>query len=139
MADPNDDKLLQGEIVNTQGDTLDPKEKTKLDEADKLRETVGNVYTFVRSQELNRVIAAFTFDHYIDEAKRRLKGTGRQIVDAAGKVVMDDKGTAAPPRPSLLDYLAKLQEAFTSSYPVALKAAKNADTDPTKTTSKTGA
>ena len=144
MADLNDGELLQDEIVALATPSLDPKqaaqEKKDLARSDQIRTIIADTYTFVRSQELNRVIGAFTLDHYIDEAKRRIKGTGRQIVDAAGKVIMDDKGTVPMTRPSLLDYLTKLQADFTSSYPEALKMAQNADTKPPvkPTTTKTG-
>lgn len=38
-----------------------------------MRSVLANTYTFVRSAELTKAIFSFTFDHYIDEAKRELK------------------------------------------------------------------
>ncbi len=38
-----------------------------------MRSILANTYTFVRSSEINKTISSFTFDHYIDEAKRSLK------------------------------------------------------------------
>lgn len=38
-----------------------------------MRAVLSDTYTFVRSAELTKTIASFTFDHYIDEAKRALK------------------------------------------------------------------
>ena len=38
-----------------------------------LRSALANAYTFVRSREINKTISSFTFDHYIDEAKRGIK------------------------------------------------------------------
>jgi hypothetical protein len=38
-----------------------------------MRSVLANTYTFVRSAELTKTISSFTFDHYIDEAKRELK------------------------------------------------------------------
>jgi hypothetical protein len=38
-----------------------------------MRSVLSNTYVFVRSAETNRTISGFTFDHYIDEAKRALK------------------------------------------------------------------
>jgi hypothetical protein len=38
-----------------------------------MRAVLSDTYTFVRSSELTKTIASFTFDHYIDEAKRALK------------------------------------------------------------------
>jgi len=40
---------------------------------DEIRATLANAYTFVRSVEINKTISSFTFDHYIDEAKREIK------------------------------------------------------------------
>lgn len=38
-----------------------------------MRAILADTYTFVRSSELNKTILSFTFDHYIDEAKRQIK------------------------------------------------------------------
>lgn len=123
--------LLPNEVIDESGDVLDAqkakKKKEDLEKVDRVREDIANVYTFVRSQEINRVIGAFTFDHYVDEAKRRIKGTGREIRDAAGVVIQDDKTKTQMMRPSLLDYLNKLEQRFNASYQEALKMAQNAE------------
>ena len=135
MAGQNQDPALQnlpGEYVE-EGDVLaansttpqTTKNKPDLDKDNKLREILANVYTFVRSQEINRVIGGFTFDHYIDEAKRSLKGTGRQVVDAAGTVISQDPKIGM--RPSQLDYLTQIQTDFNNSYTDLLAAAKTKD------------
>lgn len=131
MAQIQDGEQLPGEVVDETGNAVDAqaskKSKEALEKADKIRETLADVYTFVRSQEINRVIGAFTFDHYVDEAKRKLKGTGREIRDAAGKVIQDDKTGSPVTRPSLLDYLTKLKAKFNSSYTDMVKMAQNAE------------
>lgn len=38
-----------------------------------MRSVLSSAYAFVRSAEVNKTISGFTFDHYIDEAKRSLK------------------------------------------------------------------
>jgi hypothetical protein len=38
-----------------------------------MRSILSDTYVFVRSAEITKTIASFTFDHYIDEAKRALK------------------------------------------------------------------
>lgn len=76
----------------------------------RIRTIVANVFTFVRSQEINRTISSFTFDHYITEAKRRIKGEGRQLRNAAGEVY----GV----RPSKLEALEALETEFNESFPV---------------------
>ncbi len=40
---------------------------------EEVRSALADAYTFVRSREINKTIAGFTFDHYIDEAKRLIK------------------------------------------------------------------
>lgn len=38
-----------------------------------VRTALANAYTFVRSREINKTVSSFTFDHFIDEAKRAIK------------------------------------------------------------------
>lgn len=38
-----------------------------------MRAVLSDTYVFVRSSEINKTISGFTFDHYIDEAKRAIK------------------------------------------------------------------
>ena len=87
---------------------LSEADKEKIKKADKLREVLAATYVFVRSQEVNRTIGSFTFDHYADEAKRRIKGDGRAVTDALGE--------AFDTRPSQLDALTKLETDFTNSF-----------------------
>lgn len=37
-----------------------------------IRTLLSDTYVFVRSSQINKTIASFTFDHYIDEAKREI-------------------------------------------------------------------
>lgn len=135
MANQNQDPALQtlpdeyveeGDvIIANSGTNVPQKPNEDLAKADQLRETLANVYTFVRSQEINRVIGGFTFDHYIDEAKNRLKGPGRSLLDAAGQVISSDQTVGS--RPSQLEYLSIIQTRFNNSYQELLKQAKKAD------------
>lgn len=88
---------------------------------DRVRRVVADVYTFVRSQEINRTIGSFTFDHYIDEAKRLIKGEGRALRDASGQV--DDI------RPSKLELIETLEEEFNATLATAEDLAKKVDSD----------
>jgi len=103
-------ELLPGE------DTLENQDSR---EVDRVRIIVADVYTFVRSQEINRTIAGFTFDHYIDEAKRQIKGEGVSIRDAAG--------TAFGLRPTKLEALERLETQFRETLSVAERLAKQAE------------
>ena len=87
-------------------------------QVDKVRKVVADTYTFVRSVEINKTIASFTLDHYIDEAKRDIKGAGR-----------DSLGAAADIRPSKLDVLVDLEKQFSDSFEVIEALAKKADED----------
>lgn len=88
-------------------------------EVERIRNIVAAVYTFVRAAEVNRTIASFTFDHYIDEEKRAIKGEGRAIRDAAGEAF--DK------RPTKLEIIENLEKEFRSSYTTIEKMAKKKD------------
>lgn len=93
-------------------------EGQEVSEVEQARTVVADVYTFVRSQEINRTIASFTFDHYIDEAKNRIKGEGRQIRDAAGE--------SFDIRPAKLEALEKLETEFNASLTLIESLAKTA-------------
>lgn len=88
--------------------------KQKSDQSDSIRRTLGDVYTFVRSQEVNRQIASYTLDHYIDEAKSKIKG-GTTLRDATGSSV-DASGTSFGTRPTQLEALTKLEQDFNAGF-----------------------
>jgi hypothetical protein len=90
------------------------KSAKEFDDLEKAQRALADVYTFVRSQELTRTIGSYTFDHYIDEAKRAIKGTGRQIVDAAGQPIDEDPKLST--RPSQLQYIDNIEKDFTDLY-----------------------
>lgn len=117
--------LQPGEELPDSGPTRE--EMEKLTEADKLREVLSQVYVFVRSQEINRVIAAFTFDHYIDEAKRLLKGTAYVRAADGRPLIVDQEQNQYEVRPSLLDEMLLVKSLFTTFYDAMLKTAQAAD------------
>ncbi len=88
-------------------------------EVERVRSTIADTYTFVRSQEYNRTIASFTFDHYIEFAKQSIKGTGRQIRNASGQTL----GI----RPTKLEALNNLQNSFKSVLTQARSMAESVD------------
>ncbi len=90
-------------------------------EVDRVRKVIADTYTFVRSQEFNRTIASYTFDHYIEFAKQRIKGTGRQIRNASGQTL--------DLRPTKLETLEKLESEFRSTLEQARSMAESADDD----------
>lgn len=92
---------------------------------DQVRTTLADVYTFVRSREVNRQIASFTLDHYIEEAKARLNGADRQLTDASGKPISATKGLGT--RPSQLSSLKSLRSSFSSAKSQLEKLAEKAD------------
>lgn len=102
--------LLPGEAVQDGQDKF---------EVERVRKVIADVYTFVRSQEYNRTIASFTFDHYIEFEKQSIKGTGRQIRSASGQVL----GT----RPTKLESLTNLQNSFKSIMTQARDMAQSVD------------
>ncbi len=57
--------------VITQFETQSTIQDRRADAA--MRAVLSSTYAFVRSAEINKTISGFTFDHYIDEAKRSLK------------------------------------------------------------------
>ncbi len=89
-------------------------------ESDEIRKTIGNVYTFVRSSEINKTISGFTFDHYLDEAKRRIKEP--RVLRSAS-----DPGKGVGTRPGQLEALEKLEELFNKSFAKAKEMAEAAD------------
>ncbi len=108
------DDLLPNETVAQSADEL---QKT-----DKIRRSIADTYTFVRSREINATIASFTLDHYIAEAMAQIKGNGRQLSDASG-----DDSLAVGTRPTQLEALASVQQAFNDAFDDAKKLAEAAD------------
>jgi len=102
--------LLPGEAVQDGQDKF---------EVERVRKVIADTYTFVRSQEYNRTIASFTFDHYIEFEKQAIKGTGRQIRNASGQVL----GT----RPTKLEALINLQDSFKAVLQQARTMAESVD------------
>jgi len=105
--------LLPGEQVQDGQDKL---------EVERVRRVVADTYTFVRSQEFNRTIAGYTFDHYLEFAKQSIKGKGREIRSASGRVL--------DLRPTKLESLESLQTAFKSVLTQARTMAEKADPEP---------
>jgi hypothetical protein len=89
--------------------------------SDQIRRTIADVYTFVRSCDVNKTISSFTLDHYIDEAKRRIKEP--TILRSAS-----DPSKGVGTRSSQLEALTKLEESFAKTYEQAKKMAEEADT-----------
>jgi hypothetical protein len=87
---------------------------------DQIRRSIADVYTFVRSRDINKTISSFTLDHYIDEAKRRIKEP--KILRSAS-----DPSRGVGTRPSQLEALTKLEESFNKTYEQAKKLAEEAD------------
>lgn len=94
------------------------------EESDEIRKTIGNVYTFVRSAEINKTISSFTLDHYIDEAKRKIKEP--RVLRSAS-----DPGKGVGTRPSQLEAIEALEELFNKSLAKAKEMAAAADTGET--------
>jgi hypothetical protein len=89
-------------------------------ENEEIRTVLSDTYTFVRSREINKTIASFTFDHYIDEAKRAIKEdrilrTAANPTEGAGK------------RPGKLSALAKLENDFANAIAKIRELAKAKD------------
>lgn len=99
MAEPED---LLDEIVK-KGEEGIP--QSDISESDQIRRAFADAYTFVRSSEINKTIASFSLDHYIDEAKREIKDP--RILRAASEPTVGI-GT----RPSKLEALEKLESDF---------------------------
>jgi len=106
--------LLPNETVEQSND--------ELSKSDQVRQAIADTYTFVRSREINTTFASFTLDHYIDEAKRQIKGDDRLLRDASG-----EDSLAVGTRPTQLEALASLQQAFSDAFDDAKKLAEAAD------------
>lgn len=91
--------------------------ESQSDQTAQLRRTIADVYTFVRSREINKTIASFTLDHYIDEAKRKIQDT--RVLRSASN---PDQGVGT--RPSQLDAIAQLQDDFNKAFSAASKIAQ---------------
>lgn len=107
---------------STLADGSPAKTSEELQKSDQVRAAIADTYTFVRSREINQTIGSFTLDHYIDEAKRLIKGDGRLLRDASGQ---DD--LAIGTRPTQLEALASIQQAFNDAFDDAKKLAEEAD------------
>lgn len=104
--------------VITQFDTNTTPEQRRA--SSQMRQILADTYTFVRSSELTKTISNFTFDHYIDEAKRALKEdrvlrTASNPTEGVGK------------RPSLISALEKLETDFNNSLAALQKLASDKD------------
>jgi len=86
----------------------------KAAQQDELRKVLADIYTFVRSREVNSHVASFTLDHYIAEAKVAIKGT-IALTDASGSTT-NAQGKAFGSRLALLDSLNKLEEDFNANF-----------------------
>ncbi len=105
--------LLPGESVQDGQDKF---------EVERVRKVIADTYTFVRSQEYNRTISSYTFDHYLEFAKQAIKGKGREIRSASGQTL--------DIRPTKLEALESLQASFKSVLSQARTMAEKVDTDP---------
>ena len=102
---------------------LQPGEETleaqKVKEVQRVRCVISDTHSFIRGQEVNRTLAGFTLDHYIEEAKRRIMGTGRAIRSASGETI--------DLRPTKLESLNSLEDEFRSTLETAKTMAAAAD------------
>jgi hypothetical protein len=101
--------LAASEVITTQRETV---------ENDEIRRIVADVYTFVRSREINKAISSFTLDHYIDERKREIKG--ERIIRSASR-----PGEGVDRRPAQLDAITRLEEDFKKGFTKAKKMAES--------------
>jgi hypothetical protein len=92
---------------------------TDVKEEEQLRTIIADTYIFVRSNEINKTISGFTFDHYVDEAKRRIKE------DTILRSALNPEGIGK--RPSQLAVLEKLEADFKAIYDLAMKRAEAKD------------
>ena len=109
----------EASLTSTEQDALRKTKEKELEKETHLRAVLGSVYTATRSAELNKTIASYTFDHYIEEAKRKIKGSGQEIRDAGGQ--------ALGIRPSKLEALEKLEKDFEGILEEARETAERAD------------
>ena len=92
-----------------------------------MRAVLSDTYTFVRSAEINKTILSFTFDHYIDEAKRSIKQD--RILRSASNAT---EGVGK--RPSKLSSLEKLEQDFNNALAKIQEVAKAKDSGSQETT-----
>ena len=109
-----DDTTIPPELAESKASTKDPQADLQL------RIILGDVYSFVRSREVNKTILSFTFDHYIDEAKRDIKED--RILRSAS-----DPNTGVGKRPAKLTSIQKLEQDFNNALSKLQDAAKAAD------------
>lgn len=104
-------------------------EAQKAQEVRRVRRVVADTYVFVRSQEINRTLGTFTLDHYIEEAKRQIKGETAVIggIEQEGRALRDASGEAFGIRSSQLDALDSLEDEFRATLETARTMAKAAD------------
>ncbi len=107
-------ETIPDELVEEKTSTVDRKADMEV------RTVLSDTYTFVRSAEINKTILSFTFDHYIDEAKREIK-EDRIIRSAADPI------TEIGRRLSKLNSLAKLEQDFSNSLEKIRKLAEAKD------------
>lgn len=113
MATGEDDEPEDTTTYSENASVVDPSA------GDAIRRTLADVYTFVRSAETNKTIAGFTLDHYIEEAKNRIK-TPRILRSASDP----EKGVGT--RPAQLEALERLEEEFNKTYAKAKELAEKA-------------
>jgi hypothetical protein len=109
-----DDEPIPAEMVEAKASV----EERKADA--EMRSILSDTYTFVRSAEINKTILSFTFDHYIDEAKRTIK-EDRVLRSASDPV------TGVGKRPSKLSALEKLEQDFNKALEKIRKLAEAKD------------
>lgn len=115
MADvPVADPLAEAAPPTSQADHL---------EAVALRSVLSDTYTFVRSAEVNKTILSFTFDHYIDEAMRRIKED--RVLNAPS-----DSSVGVGKRLSQLNALTKLEQDFNNAFSKLRESAAAKDATP---------
>lgn len=110
--------------IKDEAEAFEERATTKdLSESEQIRKTIADTYTAVRSSEINKTIAGFTLDHYIDEAKRKIKE--ERVLRSASN---PNEGVGT--RPSLLTTLDKLEEDFNKSYEKAKEMAEKVGSAP---------
>lgn len=113
---------VPAELVESKASETDRKADAEM------RAVLADTYTFVRSTEINKTILSFTFDHYIDEAKREIKED--RILRSAS-----DPNTGVGKRPSKLSSLTKLQTDFNNAVAKIQKLAEAKDSPSTGSSS----
>lgn len=132
MTTTNDENdLLPGE---PDPDQISEEDAKKQRENQRVRKALADVYTFVRSREINVAVSSFTFDHYIKEAIEEIKGTDVTLDQPSGtsttkmgRAIRDAAGRAFDIRPSKLETLESMKESFSEMYDAAVKLAEDAD------------